>query len=394
MSDQTPLDTPFRFRRLTFLVVVVFFSFFARMVLSPLLPAIEVDLGISHAVGGSFFFFIALGYSPAMLLSGFFASVVHHRTVIVLAITMAGLGVALVAASNSIAMMRVGLAVVGMGAGMYPPSGITTLTSLTPKERWGAATALHEIGPNLTFVLAPFFAEVMLRMWSWRGALWVTAVAVLGSGFLFGLFSKGGSFRGSAPHFSNVRSVVSDRGFRLAALYMFWAMTAHMGIYAMLPTFLVSELGIPGTRVNTIVGLSRTVGLVVVFGAGALTDRFGVKRLLSVLGIAGGLLIIGIGLSSGWVLIALVAFQALTSASLFPAVLTTLSRVGPESSRNLNISLAVPFGYIFGGGLVPLGVGWIAEAVSFRIGFVVVGAMMAVYSLGATIWAGNRSLQI
>ena len=69
MEDTTQPEAPFRFRRLSFLVGAVFFSFFCRVIFSPLLPAIENDLNISDAVGGSFFFFIAIGYSTTMLVS-------------------------------------------------------------------------------------------------------------------------------------------------------------------------------------------------------------------------------------------------------------------------------------------------------------------------------------
>jgi MFS transporter, NNP family, nitrate/nitrite transporter len=385
MSEPVTPATPFRFRRLSFLVSVVFFSFFCRMVFSPLLPAIESDLNISHVVGGSFFFFIALGYTTTMLVSGFFLRFINHRNVIVIAVVLAGVGVGLVARSQSVGTMRLALVVVGMGAGLYPPSGITTLTSLVPKARWGTATAIHEIGPNLVFVLAPFFVELMLRVSDWRGTLLVTSGAAIFTALVYGVFSEGGRFRGAPPHFSNIRLVIGDPAFWMAAVFMIWAMVGHMGIYSMLPTYLVSEVGIARSTVNTLVGLSRTMGLVAIFLAGALADRFGVRRLLVFLGVSGGAFILGIGLLSGWSLVVAVFLQALTSAALFPVVLTALSGVGPEATRNLNISLTVPFGYILGGGLVPLGMGWMAEVASFRIGFLILGGLMALYALGVAL---------
>ncbi|MFP4430876.1 MAG: MFS transporter [Spirochaetaceae bacterium] len=385
MSETGDPTASFRFRRLSFLVSVVFFSFFSRVIFSPLLPAIESDLNISHVVGGSFFFFIALGYTTTMLVSGHFTRFINHRSVIVIAVALAGVGVGLVALSTSVTAMRLALIVVGVGAGLYPPSGITTLTSLVPKERWGTATAIHEIGPNLVFVLAPFFAESMLRISDWRGALLVTSGAAIVTALVYGIFSEGGRFRGAPPHFSKIRVVIGDPAFWMAAVFMMWAMVAHMGIYSMLPSYLVSEVGIRRATVNTVVGLSRTMGLVAIFLAGALADRFGVHRLLVFLGISGGVFILGIGLFSGWPLVVAVFLQALTSAALFPVVLTALSRVGPEATRNLNISLTVPFGYILGGGLVPLGMGWVAETASFRIGFLILGGLMAAYAVGVAL---------
>jgi len=50
-----------------FLVVIFFINFIARVILSPLLPTIEKELGISHGEAGSFFFLISAGYVIALL---------------------------------------------------------------------------------------------------------------------------------------------------------------------------------------------------------------------------------------------------------------------------------------------------------------------------------------
>jgi NNP family nitrate/nitrite transporter-like MFS transporter len=391
MGEAAQTDVPFRFRRLSFLVGAVFFSFFCRVIFSPLLPAIEKDLNISHAVGGSFFFFIAIGYSTTMLLSGYLSRLVNHRRIIVAAVAIAGFGVALVGLSQSVATMRLALVLTGVGAGLYPPSGITTLTTLVPQKQWGKATAIHELGPNLVFVLAPFFAEMMLRVSDWRGALFVTAGGAVVAASLFGIFSDGGNFRGAPPHFSKIRVVTGSPAFWTAAVFMLWAMVGHMGIYSMLPTYLVSEVGMARPTVNTIVGLSRTMGLGAIFFAGALADRFGVRRVLVTTGAIGGFFILGLGSLSGWPLIVSVVLQALTSAALFPVVLTALSAVGPKETRNLTISLTIPFGYILGAGLAPLGMGWVAETVSFRIGFLLIGGLMAAYSVMVALHKPKQS---
>jgi predicted MFS family arabinose efflux permease len=41
-----------------FLAVIFFINFIARIILAPLLPTIEKELGISHGQAGSFFFLI------------------------------------------------------------------------------------------------------------------------------------------------------------------------------------------------------------------------------------------------------------------------------------------------------------------------------------------------
>ncbi|MEW5817198.1 MAG: hypothetical protein AB1798_17615 [Spirochaetota bacterium] len=61
-----------------------FFSFFIRVVFSPILPAIEKDLSLTHTQAAAFLFFIYIGFSMAMFLSGFLSGKInHHRTIFI-----------------------------------------------------------------------------------------------------------------------------------------------------------------------------------------------------------------------------------------------------------------------------------------------------------------------
>jgi hypothetical protein len=53
-----------------FLTALFLINFFARIILSPLLPTIEEELKISHAQAGSLFFLISAGYVVGLLGSG------------------------------------------------------------------------------------------------------------------------------------------------------------------------------------------------------------------------------------------------------------------------------------------------------------------------------------
>jgi fucose permease len=92
-----------------FLAMIFLINFIARIILSPLLPTIEKELGISHGQAGSFFFLISAGYVIGLLGSGFLASRSSHKITIV--ISTAGVGLALLGISvvSSLWAMRVGL---------------------------------------------------------------------------------------------------------------------------------------------------------------------------------------------------------------------------------------------------------------------------------------------
>ena len=78
-----------------FLTVIFSLNFVSRIILSPLLPTIEKELGISHSQAGFFFFLSSGGYLVGLLSSGLFTSRSTHRLAIV--VSIAGIGVAMLA---------------------------------------------------------------------------------------------------------------------------------------------------------------------------------------------------------------------------------------------------------------------------------------------------------
>src|SRR5215467_9051815 len=186
-------------RPVFFLALIFFINFVGRMILSPLLPTIKNELGLSHSQAGSFFFLMSAGYVIGLLGSGFLASRSNHK--ITIAISSVGVGLALVGITLSASLwtMRAGLFSLGLTAGLYIPSAIATITSLIEQPRWGKAIAIHELAPNLAFFAAPFIAQGFLAWASWRMALSSIGVASLVVGLVYYQSGRGGEFPGESP---------------------------------------------------------------------------------------------------------------------------------------------------------------------------------------------------
>ena len=101
-----------RLSPLILLTSIFFTNFLARIVLAPLMPAVESDLGIRHAEGGSLFLLVSFGYFAALLASGLINSRLTHKQTIVG--SNIALGLALLATSFSTGLwgMRLGLIMV------------------------------------------------------------------------------------------------------------------------------------------------------------------------------------------------------------------------------------------------------------------------------------------
>jgi len=358
------------------LVSVLFFIFFARVIYSPLLPAIERDLHLSHTQAASFFLFITLGYVVMNIFSGFIASWLGHRTTIFLAIMLVSSATVFIAVTPSLPMIRVGLVFVGLGAGLYPPSGIATASSLVQSKDEGKVLSIHEFGPNLGFIAAPLIVAVLLPRLEWRSCLLLISALGLLIGTLYIIFSRGGGFKGQAPVLRNLTQIFSLSSFWITAVLLAFVTGASIGLFAITPTYLVFERGLDQEIVNTIVGVSRISGLIVLLFAGYLVDRFGVKKLISAVLVTAGIATAAMCVRSRSILIVAVFLQPLLIAGIFPAVLTAAARIAPRNLQNLTISFILPIAYGFGAGVLPVLLGWLGDNASFALGFLIYGVML------------------
>ncbi|MGQ9646354.1 MAG: MFS transporter [Thermodesulfobacteriota bacterium] len=378
MNGSAQSSPRFQVGPLLFLVGIFFLNFLARIVLSPLMPAVEKDLKIGHDEAGSLFFLISLGYCTGLLASGFVSSRLSHRRTIFLSSIAVGFGLVIVSISHHLWGIRSGLIFLGMAAGFYLPSGIATVTELVIPEHWGKAIAIHELAPNLGFVIAPLLAEALLGLFSWRGVLSLTGVGSIIAGAVFGLWGKGGGFAGEAPDLKILQSIVGKPPFWILIILFVLGIGASFGVYSMIPLYLVSDKGMERTWANTLLGISRISTLVTVLLSGWLTDRLGAKQTLKAVFLVNGLITMMLGIvSTSWIVI-LLFIQPMIATCFFPAGFAALSRMGSPRIRNIAISFTASLGILLGGGAIPAGLGLIGELGSFSLGFILLGGFVLV----------------
>lgn len=358
-----------------FLLVFIFYlNFVSRVIMAPLLPIVEADLGFGHGQAGSLFFFVAFGYGAGLLGSGFISHLLTHRFTITLAGMMGGISLIMISHSHSIGAIHTGLVLIGIFAGFYLPSGIASLTELISKEHWGKAMAIHELAPNTAFISAPLLAEFLLKFFSWRWALNVLGVWAILMPVLFLFFGRGSRRRGEAPRLRLIREVLQNPLCWVMGLFFVIAIGSSLGVFAVMPLFLVSEMGMDRPWANTLIGFSRSFGIVVLFLSGIMIDRLGPARALTTFMVTTGFFTLLIGIIPGSTPVSiLIFFQAASVTCLFPTGFTIVSLIFPERLRGTAVSLVILIGFLFGGGAVPSGLGNWAEVFSFASGFALLG---------------------
>ena len=351
-----------------------FLNFSTRTVLSPLLPIFETELHISHALAGSIFLFLAVGYTSSLLASNWSTPRIGFKNSIAAGFLI------LTGALVSLVFTRTywGLGVVafflGFGAGLYLPSALPLLTSTIHPDKWGKAIAFHETAATSSILVIPLLAAAALRFLHWKWLVAVLSGLCLAATIVF--LARSPDLRPKEEEKTPFSRVLRRRSFWIMAILWSFAAAGGLGLYNLMPLFLVNERGLPIDLANTIFGLSRIGGLVVTFLAGFLIDRFGVKRVLFISLLASGFSITGIALAESFpLLVTMLVFQATSIPVFFPAGLVAVSKLTGFGDRSAFAGATVAVGVVFGMGIAPTLLGTAADLWSFQAGMLVQGLL-------------------
>ncbi len=383
-SNPKTKETINRFQTLVlfFLTALFFINFTIRIIVSPLLPSISLNMGLSHDQGGSLFLISATGYFIALLCSGFVSSKIGHKKTIAVSAIAAGLAFIFTGLSPGLLGMRAGLFCVGMASALYLPSGMAILTSSIDQPNWGKAIGVHELAPNLSFLISPLICEALLLWLPWRGVFFTMGGFSIFLGFSFFKFSRVHDFPGESPTLTAFLPLVGLRSFWIMIVLFTLGVMGTLGVYSMLPLFLVDIHDLPRAQANSLITLSRILTLPMPFFIGWMSDRIGLKPALSAVLFLTGLSTLLVGVLSGpW--IKLVIFcQPMLAVCFFPPAFAALSQIGSKKMQTVIISFTIPFAFLFGGGVVPNLIGVLGDHGFFSMGFILVGSGIC---LGAII---------
>jgi predicted MFS family arabinose efflux permease len=152
-----------------------FFISLVAMVIPPLLPTIIADLGISSTQAGLVMTVWWLAVAASNAPGGRFADELSHKTGLVTGLLVGLVGVLLLTQSPVYSLLLVGVAVVGIGRGIYQPSSIGQIADLFV-ERRGQALGIRGTAFNFGGVISGVLVAGVLAVAGWR----TTFVPILG----------------------------------------------------------------------------------------------------------------------------------------------------------------------------------------------------------------------
>ncbi|PSQ40371.1 MFS transporter [Halobacteriales archaeon QS_9_68_42] len=321
----------------------------ARFAVPPLLPEIRADLGLSLSEAGVALTVFQGVYAAFQYPSGRLSDNWGRATLLAPSFIVLGIGCLLVGGAAGFGSLLVGLAVFGVGKGLYAIPSRALLSDLFV-ERRGQALGVFSAGTDLGGVLA--------------SGVWNREPYAVG--------------RSELAVVATLRRLLATPRQRrsIAAFVCFYFMVN--GVLNFLPEYLRVAKGFSAALAGGTYALLFVFGLAVKPVAGALSDRFPRRRVAAggmVLAAAalGALVVAGSSLAVG---AAIVVF-AFGYKAQFPVIDAILLDAAPSADAGADLGAARTL-FLGVGSLGPAFVGVVADRFDFAVGFAALVGILVV----------------
>ena len=271
------------------LAVSMFLIVSATNILTPLLPDIRDEFGISISAAGLIVGSYGMARLAVDLPAGFLADVVGHRRLSIIAlVTLVGASiVGLFAASMEVLIVaRIGA---GFAVGILATVILSTLSATASAANRGKVMSLFHVANNTGIALYPLVGGLVGLAVGWRATFIITAVlAVLAAALVLPILLRIElpTRRSSAPAAADDARVLYGRQRRVAIGVTNLGVVANMihrhGFRnTILPLYAATALGLGGVSIATAIALMSVTGLIVATPGGMLGDRIGRRRVIS-----------------------------------------------------------------------------------------------------------------
>nr|WP_246279837.1 MFS transporter [Natronomonas salina] len=316
----------YRYVVLTLCTLAFAATMVARLAISPVVPAITADFGVSKGAVGLALSGMWAAYALSQFPSGVLADRVGERRVVLAAVGVTAVASLLLTVSPNFPVFALTVVLLGSGAGLH----YSVATSFIAKhfEQVGRAIGVHVAGGPVAGLLAPVAAAAVGARYGWRAAMLLGAAVAVPTFLLFRW--QIGATRPSRPDVSMrsrfelepLRELLSRPQIRYTTLMAVGGAFCWQATASFLPAFLIEHHGHSAARASALFS-----AYFVVHGAtqpvlGGISDRLGRDATAAT---AFGAGVVGFG--------ALVVGSGLVVLAAIPLVGVAMSWGAPVQSR-------------------------------------------------------------
>ena len=346
--------------------------------LSPLLPRLMDNLGMSIALAASMAMMWSLAGSLAQPAAGYLADRYGRRLFVIGGPLVSGIFLSLIGLAPSVEMLALILIAGGMGSAAFHPPGAAMSGGAAEGKGSGLRMSVFAFGGLLGFAVGPL-TVVGLVAWVGLGGMWIAMIpAIVVSGVLFMILPADRPHPDAAPPPSPREVLRTLRG-PLGVIFGIGALSGFVQrLFMTLSPIISSQDGVSevtGAVILSVYMAGQAVGTLV---GGILTDRM--DRVFLLAGLTA--LAIPAHLFTFWlpsgssVMLVFAAFAGCLNLALMPPVIVLAQEIMPGSK-------AVGSGIVMGlawatGSVGVIGFGFVADAIGPRSAAIVSLPLLAI----------------
>lgn len=273
-----------------FLPAVVFAA--GEGALIPVLPSRAIDLGASVALAGLIAGMLMFGHMLGDLPSGSIIARVGEQRGMIIAADVGAFGAVVAMLAQHLALLLVGVLLVGMAAAMFNLARHALLTQWVPVSHRARAMSLLGGTSRAGTFIGPLAAAPLIAMWGSAAAFWVTLVSAgFVAVFLFltpdpeVAFAESGAARPTDAPAASQPSAHAHAGLA-ASLREYFPVLIRLGVavstvqllrasrQVILPLW-GAHISLDVTTISIIMGIAGGVDMLLFYASGQIMDRFG-----------------------------------------------------------------------------------------------------------------------
>jgi len=332
-------------------------------VLIPLLPLIREGLGLNYFQSGMLVSCYTIAFGIGQLPIAILADRYSSRLIIILGLismSLTGIGISF---TSTFWQMIPLLTVMGFVSATYHAPATSFISQLFPSAKRGKALGLHNTGGGASFLLTPPMALGIAYLFhTWRASFFILAFPALLTAVLLWVTTpeiKGDietsdeKLKGAEKTPVTWYQIISALG-----IIAFLSMTIRLfssGVRSYLPLYMVDRHGISPKLAGMVISLIAGTGIIGAPLGGALSDRFGRKRvILFSLALSGPLLLAVTKSPYGLPLLVSMLLYGMTMSVRMPSMLSLIADVVPVGRRTTVLGFYYLIGEEIAGITTPL----------------------------------------